>query len=448
MWDFINMHPKFGGYKMEPIKDKVEADITTHDKNPYEIVKELLKDSISALGLDENIYHILKKPIRVLEVSIPVRMDSGEIRNFTGYRSQHLDILGPTKGGIRFHPKVSVEEVKALSIWMTLKSAILNLPLGGGKGGVIVDPRELSDRELEELSRTYIRKITPIIGPQKDIPAPDVNTNPDVMGWMIDEYDTLRGFNVPGMLTGKPIIIGGSLGRLEATGRGVVFTIREAAKVLGIDLSKATAALQGFGNVGSMTAKFLHEIGVTVVGVTDANGGIYSKEGLDIPELLSFVKEGRSISEYKNADSLSNEDLFALPVDILIPAALENQITKDTAPSIKAKIVAEAANGPTTPEGDRILEEKGIFVIPDILCNAGGVTVSYFEWVQNAMNYYWKEEEVNQKLEERMVFGFEHVNKMREEQNCRMREAAYMFGIKHIVKAFKARGWIKNTDLS
>jgi glutamate dehydrogenase len=257
-----------------------------------------------------------------------------------------------------------------------------------------------------------------------------------------------RGYNIPGMLTGKPIIIGGSQGRLEATGRGVVFTIREAAKVLGMDLSQSTAALQGFGNVGSMTAKFLHELGVKVVAVTDVNGGIYSKEGLHIPELLSFVSEGKSVTEYPKANPLSNEELFGLPVDIFIPAAIENQITKETAPSIKAKIVAEAANGPTTPEGDKILEEKGIFVIPDILCNAGGVTVSYFEWVQNAMNYYWKEEEVNQKLEERIVLAFENVFKMRGERNSRMRQAAYMVGINHIVKAFKARGWVKNADLS
>ncbi|WP_158736170.1 Glu/Leu/Phe/Val dehydrogenase [Alteribacillus sp. YIM 98480] len=427
--------------------DKVEADITTHNKNPLEIVKELLKSSVEELGFNENIYHLLKKPIRVLEVSLPVRMDDGNIRNFTGYRSQHLDILGPTKGGIRFHPNVHIDEVKALSIWMSLKSAILDLPLGGGKGGVIVDPAELSERELEELSRTYIRKITPIIGPQKDIPAPDVNTSPTVMGWMVDEYDQLRGYNIPGMLTGKPIIIGGSQGRLAATGRGVVLTIREAAKVLRMDLSASSAALQGFGNVGSMTAKYLYQLGVKVVAVTDAKGGIYDKNGLDIPELLSFVKDGRSVSEYTKADPLTNEDLFGLPVDIFIPAAIENQITKNTAPAIQAKIVAEAANGPTTPAGDQILEEKNIFVIPDILCNAGGVTVSYFEWVQNEMNYYWKEEEVNKKLEERMVFGFENVIKMREEKNIRMRNAAYMVGINHIVKALRARSWIKESDL-
>ncbi|QAS52189.1 Glu/Leu/Phe/Val family dehydrogenase [Halobacillus litoralis] len=429
--------------------EKTESDITTHGQNPYEIVKSLIKESVTRLGLHENIYHMLKKPMRMLEVSIPVRMDDGTLKNFTGYRAQHIDILGPTKGGIRFHPMVNIDEVKALSIWMSLKSAILDLPLGGGKGGVIVDPESLSDRELETLSRTYIRKITPIIGPQKDIPAPDVNTNPEVMGWMIDEFDQLRGYNIPGMLTGKPIIIGGSLGRLEATGRGVVFTIREAAKELGMELDKSTVAIQGFGNVGSMTAKFLHELGVKIVAVTDARGGIYREEGIDIPDLLEFVGDKENYaSDYPHADAITNEEMFGLPVDILVPAAVENQITKETAPTIQAKILAEAANGPTTPEGDKILEEKGIFVIPDILCNAGGVTVSYFEWVQNSMNYYWKEEEINQKLEEKMLFGFNTVFTMREEKKCFMREAAYMVGINHLVKAMNARGWVKDSDLS
>ncbi|WP_018922732.1 Glu/Leu/Phe/Val family dehydrogenase [Salsuginibacillus kocurii] len=428
--------------------EKAEADITSHDKNPLEIVHELLKDSVDDLKLDENIYHILKKPIRMLEVSIPVRMDNGDIHNYTGYRSQHLDIFGPTKGGIRFHPDVNTDEVKALSIWMSLKSAILNLPLGGGKGGVIVDPAELSDRELEELSRTYIRKLTPVIGPQKDIPAPDVNTNPRVMGWMMDEYDQLRGYNIPGMLTGKPLILGGSEGRLAATGRGVMLMVREAAKVLDMDLSQSTVALQGFGNVGSMTAKYLHELDVNVIGITDASGGITNENGIDIPELLDFLAEGNSLADYDKAEPLTNEELFKLPVDIFIPAAMENQITKDTAPHIQAKIVAEAANGPTTPEGNKILEEKDVFIIPDILCNAGGVTVSYFEWVQNEMNFYWKEEAINEKLEERMVEGFNNVLDMRNKENIRMRKAAYMVGVKHIVKALKARGWIKGEDLS
>ncbi|WP_319004421.1 Glu/Leu/Phe/Val dehydrogenase [Halobacillus litoralis] len=426
-----------------------ESDIMTHGQNPYEIVKGLLKESVGTLGLNENIYHLIKKPMRVFEVSIPVRMDDGTIKNFTGFRSQHIDILGPTKGGIRFHPDVNLDEVKALSIWMSLKAAIVDLPFGGGKGGVIVDPEQLSERELEMLSRNYIKKITPIIGPQKDIPAPDVNTNPKVMGWMIDEFDQLRGYNIPGMLTGKPVVLGGSLGRLEATGRGVAFTIREACKVLDIELEGATAAIQGFGNVGSMTAKFLHELGVKIVAVTDAEGGIYKEGGLDIPDLLEFVKDKkRYASEYPEAEEITNEKMFGLPVDILVPAAVENQVTKDTAPTIQAKILAEAANGPTTPEGDQILEEKGIFVIPDILCNAGGVTVSYFEWVQNNMNYYWKEAEINEKLEEKMLYGFENVIQMREEKQCRMRDAAYMVGIKHLVKAMDARGWISEKDHS
>ncbi|QHS21727.1 Glu/Leu/Phe/Val dehydrogenase [Virgibacillus sp. MSP4-1] len=422
---------------------KPEADITTHHKNPYEIVKDLIKESVSNLGLNENVYHILKKPMRVMEVSVPVRMDNGEIQNFTGYRSQHNDVLGPTKGGIRFHPSVTLDEVKALSIWMSMKSAILDIPFGGGKGGVIVNPTQLNERELEELSRSYIRSITPIIGPQKDIPAPDVNTNPEVMGWMMDEFDKLRGYNIPGILTGKPLIIGGSQGRIAATGRGVVFTIREAARHLNLDLTEATAAIQGFGNVGSMTAKFLHQLGVKIAAVTDAKGGIYNNNGLDIPKLLEFVNKGNIASEYTEADSISNEEMFALPVDILIPAAIENQVTKETAPKIQARILAEAANGPTTPEGDKILEEKEIFVIPDILCNAGGVTVSYFEWVQNAMNYYWKEDEVNKQLEERMVEGFNRVLDIQKQKNSRMRDAAYTTAIKHLVEAFHARGWVK-----
>ncbi|GAA0492174.1 Glu/Leu/Phe/Val dehydrogenase [Salinibacillus aidingensis] len=422
---------------------KPEADITTHHKNPYDIVKDLIKESVSNLGLNENVYHILKKPMRVMEVSVPVRMDNGEIQNFTGYRSQHNDVLGPTKGGIRFHPSVTLDEVKALSIWMSMKSAILDIPFGGGKGGVIVDPNELNERELEELSRSYIRSITPVIGPQKDIPAPDVNTNPEVMGWMMDEFDKLRGYNIPGILTGKPLIIGGSQGRIAATGRGVVFTIREAARHLNLDLTEATAAIQGFGNVGSMTAKFLHQLGVKIVAVTDAKGGIYNKNGLDIPKLLEFVNKGNIASNYTEADSMSNEEMFALPVDVLIPAAIENQVTKETAPKIQARILAEAANGPTTPEGDKILEEKEIFVIPDILCNAGGVTVSYFEWVQNAMNYYWKEDEVNKQLEERMVEGFNRVLEIQKQKKSRMRDAAYTTAIKHLVEAFHARGWVK-----
>jgi glutamate dehydrogenase len=425
--------------------EKAEAPITAiENENPYEIVKKLLKEAVDDLELDDGVYHILKKPIRIFQTSIPIRMDNGKIENFTGYRSQHIDILGPTKGGIRFHPKVSIDEVKALSMWMSLKSSILGLPFGGGKGGVTVDPKQLSERELEELSRDYIRSLTPLIGPEKDIPAPDVNTSPKIMAWMLDEYDKLRGYNVPGFITGKPLIVGGSQGRVEATGRGVVMTIVEAAKKLGLELNGATAAIQGFGNVGSMTAKFLNELGVKVVGITDSKGGIYSKEGMDIPTLVEHAKEKRMVSDFPGCENIDNEKLFSLPVDILIPAALENQINEQTAPTITAKIVAEAANGPTTPEGDRILKEKGVFVIPDILCNAGGVTVSYFEWVQNSMGYYWKEQEVNDKLEEKMVNAFHDVFRMTEEKGTDMRSAAYMVGVGRLAEALKARGWIKN----
>ncbi|MEL3961461.1 Glu/Leu/Phe/Val family dehydrogenase [Lysinibacillus endophyticus] len=429
-------------------ESKVEAPITANaNENPYEIVKSLLKNSVEALGLTEDVYRLLEKPIRVLEVSIPVRMDDGTIKNFTGYRSHHSDILGPAKGGIRFHPEVNIDEVKALSMWMSLKSAILGLPFGGGKGGVIVDPRELSQCELENLSRGYIRAITPIIGPEKDIPAPDVNTNPQIMGWMLDEYDRLRGYNVPGFITGKPIIVGGSQGRVEATGRGVVISIAEAAKKLNIPLESATAAIQGFGNVGSMTAKFLHELGVKIIAITDVKGGIYNENGIDIPSLRQHVAETKSVVDFPGAESFDSDKLFGLPVDFLVPAALENQITEKTAPQIQAKVVAEAANGPTTPEGDRILNEKGIFVIPDILCNSGGVTVSYFEWVQNNMGYYWKEEEVNTKLEEKMIYAFEDVHKMHEEKQVNMREAAYIVGVGRIAEAFQARGWINDWSM-
>ncbi|SOC05843.1 glutamate dehydrogenase (NAD) [Ureibacillus xyleni] len=429
-------------------ESKVESPITANtSENPYEIVKSLLKESVMALQLNEDVYRILEKPIRVLEVSIPVRMDDGSIKSFTGYRSQHSDILGPAKGGIRFHPNVNIDEVKALSMWMSLKSAILGLPFGGGKGGVIVDPRQLSECELENLSRGYIRAITPIIGPEKDIPAPDVNTNPQIMGWMLDEYDRLRGYNVPGFITGKPIIVGGSQGRVEATGRGVVISIAEAAKKLNIPLQGATAAIQGFGNVGSMTAKFLHQLGVKIVAITDIKGGIYNENGIDIPALQQFVSNTKSVVDFPGTNNLESEQLFSLPVDILIPAALENQITTETAPQIQAKILAEAANGPTTPDGDRILNEKGIFVIPDILCNSGGVTVSYFEWVQNNMGYYWKEEEVNAKLEEKMIHAFEDVHKMHQEKQVNMREAAYIVGVGRIAEAYKARGWIKDWSM-
>ncbi len=412
--------------------------------NPYEIAKRLIERATESLHLPKGVYEILKKPTRVMKVSIPIRKDNGEYVSYTGIRSQHIDILGPTKGGVRFHQNVTEDEVIALSMWMSLKSALIGLPFGGGKGGIIVDPHELSNRELEELSRGYIRELEPIIGPAKDVPAPDVNTNQQIMGWMLDEFDRLSGRSVPGFITGKPIVIGGSAGRIEATGRGVVISIIEAAKRLNLKLDNLTAVIQGFGNVGSITAKLLHQHGVKVIAITDAKGGAFSPNGLDIMNLIDYVNENGTVKGFKDSMNITNKELFSLDCDILVPAALENQITSKTAPAIKAKIVAEAANGPTTPEGNHVMEEKGIFVIPDILCNAGGVTVSYFEWVQNSMNYFWKEDEINQKLQEKLIHAFESVYLMKEEKKVSMRESAYLVGVGRLAEAMKARGWIKN----
>lgn len=414
--------------------------------NPFQIVQRQLREACDSYGVDEQVYQVLSQPQRTMEVGIPVRMDDGSLRTFIGYRSQHIDVLGPLKGGVRFHPDVTMDEVKGLAMWMTFKTAVLGLPYGGAKGGIIVDPRDLSEREVEELSRGYIRALYPILGPERDIPAPDVNTNATIMGWMVDEYDKLRGYNSPGVITGKPIVLGGSAGRVEATGTGVVFTIREAAKRLGIPFEGATVGIQGFGNVGSHTALMLHRLGAKVVAVVDIYGGIYDPDGLDIPALYKFSREHGNVHEFPsgpNKQQIDSHGLFQLDVDILVPAALENQITAAVAPNIKAKIVAEAANGPTTPEGDAILRERGIFVIPDILCNAGGVTVSYFEWVQNVSGYYWEADEVLEKLEKMMVRAFGDVYTMSTERNVPMRTAAYMTAVHRLTEAMAARGWVK-----
>lgn len=416
----------------------------TDQFNPFHMAQQQLLDAVTALKMDERVYEILKNPMRVMEISIPVRMNDCTVKTFIGYRAQHTDVMGPTKGGIRFHPNVTMDEVKALSLWMTFKTQVMGLPYGGGKGGVIVDPKTLSERELEELSREYIRSLMSIIGPEKDIPAPDVNTDPKLMGLMLDEYDRIRGVNVPGFITGKPLILGGSLGRLEATGRGVGLTIREAVKKLGIEMKGVKVAIQGFGNVGKYTAKFLDELGATIIAVSDSRGGIYSPNGLPIPKLFEHVDNGNRVSEYPEADKLPPKGIFELECDVIVPAALENQINSEVARKIKAKIVAEAANGPTTRDGDEVLNERGILVIPDILCNAGGVTVSYFEWVQNNIGYYWEEDEVNQKLEKKMVNSFDNVYKMYDLHDVHMRTAAYMVSVGRIAEALSARGWIKD----
>jgi glutamate dehydrogenase len=428
----------------KPAKDLVGANIEAQKEtlNPHEIAQVLIANATRELGLPTAVYEYLKEPERILHISIPVRMDNGEIKTFVGYRSQHSTVVGPAKGGVRFHPQVTLDEVKALSTWMTIKCAVMGLPYGGGKGGIICDPTSLSKRELEALSRSYIRGLADFVGPDRDIPAPDVNTNPQIMGWMMDEYSKMKGYNAPGLITGKPMILGGSAGRGAATGRGVMLCIREAANRIGMNLKGATCAIQGFGNVGSWAALLLEELGVKIVAVNDVHGGAHNPNGLNIKEVVEYYAQHGTTKGFPGSQNIDGSTLLALPVDVLVPAALENQITLANADQIKAKIVAEAANGPTTPEAARILTEKGILQIPDILCNAGGVTVSYFEWVQNIQNYYWTEEEVNEKLEHMMVNAFNAVFKVREQRKVSMRRAAYMVAVKRLADAMTARGWL------
>lgn len=409
--------------------------------NPFEIVQRQIDAAASYLNLPSEVIEILKRPKRVLTVSIPVKMDDGSVKVFEGYRSQHNDAIGPTKGGIRFHPDVTIDEVKALSMWMTFKCGVAGLPYGGGKGGVICDPRTLSKGELERLSRGFMEAIADIVGPEKDIPAPDVYTTPEIMGWMMDTFSRIKRHNAPGVITGKPIIIGGSLGRNEATAQGCVYTILAALEELNLPTSEVKVAIQGFGNAGRIAANLLAEAGCTIVAVSDSRGGIYNPNGLDVEE-VGKLKDGSGIANYADATAISNADLLELDVDVLVPAALENVITAANASRIKAKIVAEAANGPTTPEADRILSKNGVLVIPDILANAGGVTVSYFEWVQNLMNYYWSAEEVNQKLQTTMIGAYRAVHQLMEEKGTDMRTAAFMISIKRVAEAMKARGWV------
>lgn len=410
--------------------------------NPYEIVQKQIDKAAKLLDLPQNVVEILKRPKRVLSVNFPVRLDDGTIEIFEGYRSQHNDALGPTKGGIRFHPDVTLDEVKALSMWMTFKCAVVGLPFGGGKGGVIADPRKLSQAEKERLSRAFIEAIADFIGPDKDIPAPDVYTNPQVMGWMMDEYSKINRKYSPAVITGKPLSIGGSEGRNEATARGCVILIQEALKELCLPVENTTVAIQGFGNAGQIAAKLLDELGCKIVAISDSSGGIYDSKGLNIQEVIECKTKG-PIIEYKNVEKrITNEELLELDVDVLVPAALENVITSQNAERVKAKIIAEAANGPCTPGADEILSKKGTLVIPDILANAGGVTVSYFEWVQNLANYYWSEKEVNERLHEKMVKAYEEVRDMSKEYSVDRRTGAYMVALIKITKAMEARGWV------
>lgn len=422
----------------EPVGEKKKSG---EQLNVLQRTQKIIHTALEKMNYNQEVYDLLKEPLRLLTVRIPIRMDDGSIKVFTGYRAQHNDAVGPTKGGIRFHQNVTEEEVKALSMWMSIKCGITNLPYGGGKGGIQCDPRIMSFQELEKLSRGYVRAISQIVGPTKDIPAPDVFTNSQVMAWMMDEYSHIREFDSPGFITGKPLVLGGSVGRESSTAKGVTMVTKEAAKVMGIKIEGAKIIIQGFGNAGSFLAKFLHDEGAKIVGVSDAYGALYNPEGLDINYLLDKRDSfGTITSLFSN--KITNKELLIKPCDILIPAALENQITEENAPHIQARLLVEAANGPTTLRATEILDDKGVLIVPDVLANAGGVVVSYFEWVQNNQGYYWSEEEVNDRLEKILTTSFLNVYKTASANLIDMRLAAYIVGLKKMVEASQFRGWI------
>jgi glutamate dehydrogenase (NAD(P)+) len=409
--------------------------------NPFEVALEQLDEAAKLINLDKGLHQILAHPKRVLTVSIPVRMDNNEIRVFTGFRSQHNDARGPYKGGIRYHPQVTIDEVKALSMWMTWKCAIADIPYGGGKGGIICNPKQMSDLELERMTRRYAYAIADIIGPHTDIPAPDVYTGGKEMAWIMDTYSALKGNYVqPEVITGKPLAIGGSLGRTEATGRGLSFTVREAARKLKLNMHTATVAVQGFGNAGQFAAELLEEQGAKVIAVSDSKGGVYNKSGIQIGALRKHKEQKGSVVGFSEGKSISNEEVLETDCTILIPAALENQITKKNAPKIGAKIVAEAANGPTTPEADDILYKNKTLVIPDVLANGGGVTVSYFEWLQNLRREYWSESQVNEMLDKNITRAFSDVYATHDKYKVNMRKASTLLAINRVVDAINIRG--------
>ena len=411
--------------------------------NLYSSMLHQVDRAAKLLGYSHDDYVTLTYPERELKVAVPVKMDNGKIEVFVGYRIQHSTSRGPCKGGIRFHPSVNEDEVKTLAAWMTWKCSLVNIPYGGAKGGIKCDPAKLSERELERLTRRYTAAILPLIGPEKDIPAPDINTNPKIMGWMMDTFSMFQGYTVPGVVTGKPLEIGGALGRMEATGRGVQFVTLSLLRKLGKELKDVTVAIQGFGNVGSITAKLLHEQGARIVAISDVSGGKYCKEGLDINAIIENIESKKGdLSSYKGKgiQDISNLELLELDVDLLIPAAQENQITEENVNRIKAKYIVEAANGPITYEADKVLEKKGVIVIPDILTNSGGVIVSYFEWVQNIQRLLWDEDQTNNMLETIITKSFEEVWSMATDKNISPRIAAYMLALSRVVKAKKIRG--------
>ncbi len=412
----------------------------TQQNNPYQNALLQLDKALSFLDVDKGAAEVLRRPQRELTVRFPVEMDDNSTRMFTGYRVHHSLVRGPTKGGIRYHPQVDIDEVRALAMWMTWKCAVVNIPYGGAKGGVVVDPRNLSAREMQKLTRRYATEISVLMGEEEDIPAPDVNTNPQTMAWIMDTVSMHAGHSVLGVVTGKPVEVGGSLGRVEATGRGVMYAAREAAHYLDMPLAGARVVVQGFGNVGSVAAKLMAQYGCKVIAVSDMYGGITNPRGLDVPAVSEAVKKTGKVGGYADAQPIANEDLLTLDCDILIPAALENQITADNAGQIKAKLIVEGANGPTTPEADEILQRRGHFIVPDILANAGGVTVSYFEWVQDIGFLFWSEEEVNDRLRAVMIRSFNDVLKIAQEKKTDMRTAALILAVLRVAKALEIRG--------
>lgn len=409
-------------------------------RSAYEVALAQYDEAVGYMHLRPDVIEFMRVPKRELTVNFPVEMDDDKIRMFTGYRVHHSTVRGPTKGGIRYHPDVTLDETRALAMWMTWKCALMNLPYGGAKGGVVVDPRQLSERELRRLTRRYATEISIMVSPEGDIPAPDVGTNPQVMAWIMDTFSMHRGYSVPAVVTGKPVPIGGSEGRYDATGLGVMYTAREALKHLNIPLDGATCVVQGFGNVGSVSARCMQREGVEVIAVSDVNGGIYDPKGLDIRAVQQHVRQSGTVIDYPGADRVTNSELLELPCTVLIPAAMEGQISEDNADRIKAQIIAEGANGPTTPGADRILQAKNIFIVPDILCNAGGVTVSYFEWVQSLQAFFWSEGDVKRQLERLMVGAFEAVLHESLRKNLPTRMAAYTLSIGRVAEALTIRG--------
>ncbi len=408
--------------------------------NVWQMAQEQLDDVAQLIGLNESMHGFLREPKRILEVSVPVRMDSNTTKIFKGFRVQHNMSRGPTKGGIRFHPDVTLDEVKALAMWMTWKCALVNIPFGGAKGGVICDPRTMSMQELENLTRRFTSEISIIIGPEKDIPAPDVYTTPQIMAWIMDTFSMQKGYSVPGVVTGKPIAIGGSLGRDKATARGCLFVVDEAMQTLGLTIEGATVAVQGFGNAGMYAAELMSQRGYKIVAVTDSKGGVANSEGLDVAGIMAHKAETGSVVGFTGGDRINNKEVLEYDCDVLVPAALEKVITKENAPRIRAKIVAEAANGPTMPDADAILFERGIMVLPDILANAGGVSVSYFEWVQDLQENFWEEDEINERLKRKMTRAFRETHEQAKRHGIDMRRGAYAVAVARVAEATKLRG--------